>query len=86
MKSVAFCLLALFFWSGVAARANDLPARLEPSAPFPRIIEQAPTIETIAPGVEYGDYQLETTSGPLAIHVVAVEPHRGDLRIGFRGS
>ena len=81
MKSVAFGLLALFFWSGVAARANDLPARLEPSAPFPRIIEQAPTIETIAPGVEYGDYQLETTSGPLAIHVVAVEPHRGDLRM-----
>ena len=81
MKSVAFGLLALFFWSGVAARANDLPARLEPSAPFPRIIQQAPTIETIAPGVEYGDYQLETTSGPLAIHVVAVEPHRGDLRM-----
>lgn len=58
-----------------------LPARLDPEAPFPRIFEQAPTIESVAPGVEYGDYQLLTSIGPLSIHVVAVEPHRGDVRV-----
>jgi hypothetical protein len=58
-----------------------LPVHLEPPSPFPRILEQAPTIESVAPGVEYGDYQLLTSIGLLSIHVVAVEPHRGDVRI-----
>ena len=58
-----------------------LPAHIEPQSPFPRILEQAPTIESVAPGVEYGDYQLLTSIGPLSIHVVAVEPHRRDVRV-----
>ncbi len=82
MKLAVFGPLALFLSTCAPAYANELPARLEPDAPFPKIVEEAPTVESIAPGVEYGDYQLETTAGPLAIHVVAIEPHRSDLRIG----
>ena len=48
-----------------------LPAHIEPQSPFPHIFEQAPTIESVAPGVEYGDYQLLTSIGLLSIHVVA---------------
>jgi hypothetical protein len=79
---LAFNLLALFLGTLAAARANQLPGRIEPSAPFPRIVEQAPTLESIAPGIEYGDYQLVTVVGPLAIHVVSVRADRGDVRIG----
>lgn len=82
MKSVVFGFLILFFGAVTSARAGELPTRIEPGAPFPRIIEQAPTVESVAPGVEYANYQLETTAGPLAIHVVAVEPNRTDVRIG----
>jgi hypothetical protein len=58
-----------------------LPAHLEPQSPFPHIFEQAPTIESVAPGIEYGNYQLLTSIGLLSIHVVAVDPHRGDVRV-----
>ncbi len=77
----ASTLLALSVASPMAAHAGELPARIAPGPPFPRILEQAPTVETIAPGVAYADYQLVTTVGPLAIHVVAVEPRRGDVRV-----
>src|SRR5215467_11368014 len=80
MKSLAFAC-ALLFGAPVAASAGDLPTHLVPSAPFPRILEQAPTIESIAPGVEYGDYQLYTEDGPLAVHVLDVHPHRSDLHL-----
>ena len=59
-----------------------LPLRLDPPAPFPHVLEQAPTVETIAPGVEYGEYQLQTDSGPLAIHVVGIETRRTDVHVG----
>lgn len=65
----------------VATIAALLPALLAPAAPFPRIVAQAPTIESVAPGVDYGDYQLITEGGPLSIHVVAVAPHRSDVRL-----
>jgi hypothetical protein len=58
-----------------------LPAHIEPASPFPHIFEQAPTIESVAPGVEYGDYQLLTSIGLLSVHVVAVAPSRGDVRV-----
>jgi hypothetical protein len=74
--------IVLFFVGATLARAGELPAHLEPSAPFPQIIEQAPAIEGVAPGVEYADYALQTAGGPLAIHVVAVDPHRDDVRLG----
>ncbi|HZV76409.1 MAG TPA: phosphodiester glycosidase family protein [Candidatus Babeliales bacterium] len=76
------CAVFLFLGALACASADELPSRLEPSAPFPRILEEAPASEEIAPGVEYADYQLETAAGPLAIHVVAVAPHRSDVRIG----
>ena len=66
---------------GLLVAVALLPARIEPQSPFPHIFEQAPTIESVAPGVEYGDYQLVTSIGLLSIHVVAVEPHRGDVRV-----
>ncbi len=59
-----------------------LPARIDPGAPFPHITQEAPTVESIAPGIEYGEYQLVTDDGPLWVHVVAVEPHRNDVRVG----
>jgi hypothetical protein len=58
-----------------------LPALLQPAAPFPRIVQQAPTVESVARGVEYGDYQLLTVDGPLSVHVVAVAPDRTNVRV-----
>jgi hypothetical protein len=52
-----------------------LPAHLDPAPPFPRIAFDAPVIERIAPGVEYGEYDLVTDAGPIVVHVVAVAPH-----------
>lgn len=59
-----------------------LPARLQPDPPFPRIVTQAPTIESVAPGVDYGDYALDTSEGPLAVRVVGIETRRSDVRLG----
>ena len=73
--------LVLFFAALAHANAQLLPARLQPDAPFPRILEQAPSSEAIAPGIEYANYQMETAAGPLAIHVVAIQPRRSDVRI-----
>lgn len=72
---------ALFLCAPLLAYAQGLPAHLSPEAPFPRILEEAPTIESIAPGVEYGDYQLFTDAGPLAVHVVEVQPHHDDVHV-----
>ncbi|HKU81209.1 MAG TPA: phosphodiester glycosidase family protein, partial [Candidatus Tumulicola sp.] len=80
MKALLLALAAVAF-APAAARAATLPAQIAPGAPFPRISEQAPTIESIAPGVEYGEYLLDTSAGPIAIHVVAVAPHRSDVRV-----
>ncbi len=79
MKCLAFALT--LFTLPIAAAAGDLPAHIDPSSPFPRILEQAPAVESIAPGVEYGDYQLSTEIGPLAIHVVEIDSHHSDVRI-----
>jgi hypothetical protein len=77
-------LFAFFFFFAVtaAAQAALLPERIDPGTPFPRIRVEAPSVESVAPGIAYGDYQLETAVGPLAIHIVAVEPHHSDVRIG----
>lgn len=58
-----------------------LPWSIAPAPPFPAIETQAPTHSMIAPGVEYAEYDLLTLSGPLSIHVVALDPRRPDLRI-----
>jgi len=77
IAATALFVLATTF----AARADQLPARIAPSPPFPRILQQAPTVEPIAPGIEYGEYQLVTAAGPLSVHVIAIAPHRDDVRI-----
>jgi hypothetical protein len=82
VKRAAFGILILFFGGLAAARAGDLPFHITPGGPFPQVLEQAPTIESVAPGVEYAEYQLLTAIGPLVVHVVAVAPRRGDVRIG----
>jgi hypothetical protein len=74
--------LLLFLGALAPVYGSELPARIAPDTPFPRILEEAPTIENVAPGIEYGEYQMLTEVGPLAIHVVAVEPHRTDVRVG----
>lgn len=81
MKFLTAALLALAL-APLAARADQLPQSLDPPAPFPRIQRQAPTVETIAPGIEYGDYGMDTAAGPLSIHVVAIAPHRSDVKVG----
>ncbi|MBV8375216.1 MAG: hypothetical protein JO302_06870, partial [Candidatus Eremiobacteraeota bacterium] len=79
LGKLAFALTV--FCVPTVAAAAELPARIDPSPPFPRILEQAPTVESIAPGVDYGDYQLSTEIGPIAVHVVAIDSHRSDVHI-----
>ncbi len=74
------CSLAALCCARVAA-GDLLPERVAPEPPFPRILEQAPTLEPVAPGIEYADYQLYTAVGPLSIHVVAVATNRSDVRV-----
>lgn len=62
--------------------AAFLPLSPAPTAPFPKILTDAPTITAVAPGVTYGDYELNTIDGPLAVHVVAVDLHDPTVRIG----
>lgn len=64
------------------SRAGVLPNRIAPDPPFPRILQEAPTIESVAPGVEYAEYQLVTEAGPLSVHVVSIDAHRSDVRLG----
>ncbi|MBV8497971.1 MAG: phosphodiester glycosidase family protein [Candidatus Eremiobacteraeota bacterium] len=75
-------LLAFVGAARAVAYEDALPARIAPDAPFPRIQQEAPTIESVAPGVMYADYQLLTAVGPLSVHVVSVEPHRADVHLG----
>lgn len=82
MKGSLLVFFFFFLALNAAARAALLPERIDPGEPFPRILIEAPNVESVAPGVAYGDYQLETASGPLAVHVVAVQAHHSDVRIG----
>ena len=75
-------ILALGAVAPAVAHEDALPARIAPDAPFPHIRQEAPTIESVAPGVMYGDYQLLTAVGPLSVHVLSVNPRRGDVRLG----
>jgi Phosphodiester glycosidase len=58
-----------------------LPVRLDPAPPFPHIAFDAPTIERVAPGVEYGEYDLVTSAGPIVVHVVAVTPQAPQIEL-----
>ncbi len=60
--------------------APPVPAALTPPAPFPLVLAQTMTQEAIAPGVRRAAYKLETSSGPLSIEVIAVDPREPTLR------
>lgn len=53
--------------------AVPLPAHLDLASPFPTVTLQAAQLEHIAPGIEYGDYELWSDVGPISIHVVAAD-------------
>jgi hypothetical protein len=81
MKFLPAAVAALVF-APLAGWAGELPPILLPGEPFPQILQQAPTIESIAPGITYGEYAMRTVLGPLVVRVVAVEPRRSDVRVG----
>jgi Phosphodiester glycosidase len=58
-----------------------LPAHLDVAAPFPRITSDAPVIEPIAPGVEYGEYDMLTSVGPIVVRAIAVAPNASNIRL-----
>src|ERR1700680_4881396 len=78
----AFVLTVFVLIAAAQAAARDLPQRIAPPAPFPRILTQAATFWFVAPGVQYGDYELLTVDGPVAVHVVGVSARRHDVRVG----
>jgi hypothetical protein len=81
VKFVATVVAALAL-APLGARAGELPQQLWPADPFPHVLRQAPTIETIAPGIVFAEYAMTTAIGPLVVRVVAVEPHQHDVRFG----
>ncbi|HTA39007.1 MAG TPA: hypothetical protein VK760_08025, partial [Candidatus Acidoferrales bacterium] len=76
-----FVAAALMALAPVAAFAQDLPQTLAPSDNFPHILAQAPTFESVAPGVEYGEYSLVTTEGPMVVRVIAAQLRRSDVHV-----
>ncbi len=64
------------------ALAALLPHAPRPAAPFPHIFTDAATITEVAPGVAYGDYEMLTADGPLAVHVVAIDLTEPTVRVG----
>ncbi|HTU81331.1 MAG TPA: phosphodiester glycosidase family protein [Candidatus Acidoferrales bacterium] len=81
MKTFALVCVLLALSCARAVAGSLLPERIAPEPPFPRILQEAPTLEPVAPGIEYGDYQFVTAEGPLAVHVVAVATRRSDVRL-----
>jgi hypothetical protein len=79
MKPFALALLLAFALAPIAASADQLPGTLEPSENFPHILAQAPSFENIAPGIEYGEYSLVTSDGPMVVRVIAAQLRRSDV-------
>ncbi|HZT12156.1 MAG TPA: phosphodiester glycosidase family protein [Candidatus Baltobacteraceae bacterium] len=59
-----------------------LPLAPQPNAPFPKVLTDAPTISDVAPGIQYGRYDMVTEDGPLEVHAVAVDLREPSIRIG----
>ena len=83
MRALRFTLFfAVALGANLAlAGAAGLPARLEPPAPFPQILAEAPTVTFVAPGVWEGNYAIETVDGPIAVHVVEANLSRSGVRV-----
>lgn len=64
-----------------AILAALLPAHLDVAPPFPHITLDAPVIETLAPGVDYGEYDLLTSAGPIVVRAIAVAPHAANVQL-----
>lgn len=62
--------------------ASVLPFSPQPAPPFPAIVTDAPVFTDVAPGVTYGQYALLTRDGPLSLHVLAIDLHDRQVRIG----
>jgi hypothetical protein len=58
-----------------------LPATLQPPPPFPKIETDAPSFSDVAPGVDYGAYDLQTANGPVVVHVLAIAPHAPNISL-----
>ncbi|MDQ6933173.1 MAG: phosphodiester glycosidase family protein [Candidatus Eremiobacteraeota bacterium] len=61
--------------------ASSLPFNLAPPAPFPLVFAVAANTEFVAPGVTYGEYRISTSSGPVQVHVISVDPHIESIRL-----
>jgi exopolysaccharide biosynthesis protein len=59
-----------------------LPLLLAPPAPFPLVVAQWSAPEDVAPGIRRTDYRLTTSAGPLVVHVVAIDTHDPNVRLG----
>ena len=82
LKGGVFGLLLFVLRERRDGAGRTLACADRPNSPFPPVVDEAPAIESVAPGIDYADYLLDTAAGPLAVHVVAIEAHRGDVRIG----
>lgn len=78
----ALCFASALALAPLGARAAALPAQLDLQPPFPHVILQAPSIEQIAPGVEYGDYELWSDQGPISVHVIAADLRNPAVHVG----
>ena len=58
-----------------------LPPHPAPPSPFPTILTDAQTSSYVAPGISYAQYAIQTSEGPLEIHVVAINPRESSVRI-----
>jgi hypothetical protein len=59
-----------------------LPTMLAPPAPFPLIVTQSQTSDFVAPGVRRATYRLQTSDGPIVVHVVAIDTREPTVRFG----
>jgi exopolysaccharide biosynthesis protein len=58
-----------------------LPPVLAPPPPFPLVIAQSTARAFIAPGMTLATYHVQTTNGPLVVHVTAIDLHEPTIRI-----
>lgn len=79
--ALAAAIAACALLASPRAFAAELPPRLDPPAPFPAVLSQAPVVETIAPGIGYAEYALVTAEGPVVVRVASIAPHRSDVRV-----
>ncbi|HEY0798031.1 MAG TPA: phosphodiester glycosidase family protein [Candidatus Baltobacteraceae bacterium] len=81
MSVVRWFALAFAFVLAPAAARADLPPNLSPAQPFPAILQASSEQNFVAPGVVLADYYLMTTSGPLTVHALSIDPRQPTLRV-----